>query len=87
MTVSRTTAPGQGAEDRDGAAVRCRTWKLPVPRRCFCRNRQGDGKVKNLPFLVIVLSLLLFLGGLNLGEPAFVWERAVRICLSCIGIG
>ena len=43
--------------------------------------------MNKLPFLVIILSLLFFLGGLNLGEPAFVWERAVRICLSCIGIG
>jgi len=43
--------------------------------------------MNRLPFLVILLFLFLFLAGLNLGEPAFVWERAVRICLSCIGIG
>jgi len=47
---------------------------------------QGEG-MNRLSFLVILLSLLLFLIGLNLGEPAFVWERAARICLSCIGSG
>jgi hypothetical protein len=40
-----------------------------------------------MPFFLILLFLLLFLAGLNLGEAAFVWERAVQICLSCIGIG
>ncbi len=42
---------------------------------------------RKLPFFLILLSLLLFLTGFNLGEAAFVWERAVQICLSCIGIG
>lgn len=42
---------------------------------------------RKLPFFLILLSLLLFLAGLNLGEADFVWERAVQICLSCIGIG
>lgn len=47
-------------------------------------NGNSPGK---LPFFLILLSLLLFLAGFNLGEAAFVWERAVQICLSCIGIG
>jgi len=43
---------------------------------------------------VRVTSLVLFLAavalcvaGINLGETATVFEKAVTICLSCIGIG
>lgn len=40
-----------------------------------------------LPFLRLVFFVILFLVGLNAGEVTSVWEKAVRVCLSCIGIG
>jgi len=42
---------------------------------------------RNLPFLLLILFLVLFIVGINLGEVSAVWEKAVRVCLSCIGIG
>lgn len=43
--------------------------------------------VRRFPLILLVVSLILFISGLNSGEPVSVWEKAVRICLSCIGIG
>ncbi|MBA7587144.1 hypothetical protein ES708_29161 [subsurface metagenome] len=38
-------------------------------------------------FLLFLLFLFLLVIGINSGEVATVWEKAVNICLSCIGIG
>jgi len=38
-------------------------------------------------FLLLSFFLILLLIGINTGEVAVVWEKAVNICLSCIGIG
>ncbi len=43
--------------------------------------------LRRFPLILLVVSLILFISGLNSGEPVSVWEKAVRICLSCIGIG
>jgi len=40
-----------------------------------------------LPVVITVLAFLIFLSGIYLGEPSDVWQKAVSICLSCIGIG
>ncbi len=45
------------------------------------------GTPRKLPLILLVVSLILFIFGINSGEPSSVWEKAVRICLSCIGIG
>ncbi|GEM_PF-2184555 len=37
--------------------------------------------------LILVISALALGAGLILGEAEFVLERAVNVCLSCIGIG
>jgi len=42
---------------------------------------------RKLPYILLLLSILLLLAGINAGEVASVWEKAVRICYSCIGIG
>jgi len=39
------------------------------------------------PILVFITSLALFLTGIFLGEPASLWQKAVALCMSCIGIG
>lgn len=39
------------------------------------------------PFLLIIFFTLLFVIGINAGEVPAVLEKAVTICLSCIGIG
>ena len=44
-------------------------------------------KSRKTPFLLLLLFLVLLLVGINVGEVSAVWEKAVRICLSCIGIG
>ena len=36
---------------------------------------------------LLALSLLLMTLGLANGEPARVMQKAVRVCLECIGIG
>jgi hypothetical protein len=44
-------------------------------------------KPRKLPFLLLFAFLALFLFGLNAGEITAVFEKAVTLCLSCIGIG
>ena len=40
-----------------------------------------------LPLVVFLTAAALFVTGVNLGEAASVFEKAVTVCLSCIGIG
>jgi hypothetical protein len=42
---------------------------------------------KNGKLLLLLLALLLMLGGVLLGEPDLVWQKAKTICLECCGIG
>jgi len=39
------------------------------------------------PFLLVILFSLLIVAGINAGEVPAMLEKAIRICLSCIGIG
>jgi hypothetical protein len=43
--------------------------------------------VRKGPFVVIAFFLVVWFGGIASGEPERVLEQAVRVCLSCIGIG
>lgn len=43
--------------------------------------------VRKAPFIVILLAMLVGLAGIATGEPLRVWEQAIRVCLSCIGVG
>lgn len=44
-------------------------------------------KKLNLAWVVIFLGLGLMLLGINLGEVRLFWEKGIKVCLSCIGIG
>ncbi len=50
-------------------------------------RRQTTSSVRKTPFFVISAALLLALIGIIAGEPRQVLSLAIRICLSCIGIG
>jgi hypothetical protein len=42
---------------------------------------------RRLPWLLMALSLAVMVAGLLLGEYKAVLEKAVTVCLDCIGIG
>lgn len=44
-------------------------------------------KSKKVPFFIFLVSAAILTAGLILGEFQSVWEKAVMVCLSCIGIG
>jgi hypothetical protein len=66
----------------------CRT--PPAKRQDLKRHRQENKmptRTRKMPFILLFAFLLLFLFGLNAGEVASVFEKAVTLCLACIGIG
>lgn len=40
-----------------------------------------------LPCALLLLAAIFLIGGLLLGQHTEVWNKAIRICLECIGIG
>lgn len=42
---------------------------------------------RKLPFILMSVFTILLVVGINLGEASAVFQKAVKICLSCIGIG
>jgi len=42
---------------------------------------------RQAPFWILLLFVFLLVLGINLGEVPVVLEKAVSLCLSCIGIG
>lgn len=50
-------------------------------------KRRRAHRLRKAPLLAIGVSLVLLLGGIATGEPTRILEQAVRVCLSCIGIG
>ena len=51
------------------------------------KKRKKRHLVRKGPFIVIASFLVVWFVGIASGEPVRVLEQAVRICLSCIGIG
>jgi hypothetical protein len=51
------------------------------------KNGPDQPPLRKAPFALILFFLLLWMAGVATGEPGRVLEQAVRICLSCIGIG
>jgi len=42
---------------------------------------------RKLPWILLAASLVVMVAGLLLGEYRTVLEKAVTVCLDCIGIG
>lgn len=42
---------------------------------------------KKAAFIIILIAVAAIIAGAALGEPGTVLQKAVRICLECIGIG
>jgi hypothetical protein len=42
---------------------------------------------RRLPWVLLTVSLVLMAAGLLLGEYRTVLEKAITVCLDCIGIG
>ena len=42
---------------------------------------------RRLPWILLVVSVALIAAGLLLGEYRTVLEKAITVCLDCIGIG
>jgi hypothetical protein len=42
---------------------------------------------RRLPWILLTVFLVLMITGLLLGEYKMVLEKAVTVCLDCIGIG
>jgi len=64
---------------------------LPSPISSNTGQRTTDGgrhfRTRWLWLLILIISVFAFGAGLILGEAEFVLEKAVNVCLSCIGIG
>jgi hypothetical protein len=50
------------------------------------KNRKKQ-RLRKGPVIILSFFLLLWFAGISLGEPVRVLEQAIRVCLSCIGIG
>lgn len=51
------------------------------------KKRKKQHPIKIGPFIVLSSFLVVWFVGIASGEPVRVVEQAIRICLSCIGIG
>jgi hypothetical protein len=50
-------------------------------------EKQSKGKVSRLPLLLLAAGALFVFLGIYRGETRVVLQKAIRICLECIGIG
>jgi hypothetical protein len=50
-------------------------------------EKGGRQQIKKAPFILLSLSVLLWIAGVASGESTRVLEQAWQVCLSCIGIG
>lgn len=53
----------------------------------YSKKENRQHQIRNTPFVLLTLSVLLWIAGVATGEPARVLEQASQVCLSCIGIG
>ena len=44
-------------------------------------------KKEYLSFLILLVSVFMIIYGFNRGEVKIVLDKAIRICMECIGIG
>ncbi len=50
-------------------------------------QNENFSPLRYLPSITTAAALILIAAGLWAGEARDVWQKAVSICLSCIGIG
>jgi len=50
-------------------------------------KQQNEIKIRKAPLIAISIFTVLWLLGVMTSEPQQVLSQAIRICLSCIGIG
>ena len=74
--------------DPKGHAPR-RTLIFETGSAIMIKNRKaGIGMKRNLMRIGgLTAGAVLIVLGIVRGEPAEIWEKAVRVCLECIGIG
>jgi hypothetical protein len=51
------------------------------------QEKKENPSIQKIPFAIIFFFLLLLMSGLTAGEESMVLEQAIKVCLSCIGIG
>ena len=44
-------------------------------------------KKDNIKYVILIIAILSFVLGIYLGEMKFIFEKAIKICLECCGIG
>jgi hypothetical protein len=65
-------------------------FSMPVDGKSLRGSEEvGDVETKGglIPYLMVILFLLILVAGVNAGEVSAVWEKAITICLSCMGVG
>lgn len=50
-------------------------------------KNERQHQIKKAPFILLSLSVLLWIAGVASGESTRILEQAWQVCLSCIGIG
>ena len=50
-----------------------------------CRNKKPVKIV--IPAVILVAGIVMMFFGILRGEPQMIFQKAIRICLECIGIG
>jgi hypothetical protein len=55
-------------------------------------NDKAEGKKKEpvkivIPAVILLAGIVMLFFGILRGEPQMIFQKAIRICLECIGIG
>ena len=51
------------------------------------KRKEKTRTIRKAPFVTILVFLVVGIVGIMTDEPGRVFEQAVQVCLSCIGIG
>lgn len=61
----------------------------PLIRRMkgWGRGNLMDKEIDVKSVLLLLLFTFLLVAGINAGEVQAVWKKAIKVCLSCMGLG